>query len=173
MTDVRLHNTEDGGEITVENGRFEMSDGLEASAFLSLFGGNEDDSGLDADAERQWWGNLSESDPTREYRSETQYLLRSLPLIPANLRRFEDAAKRDLGWMVPSVASAVAASATIPALNTVRLEIAINEDFVQPTIDAIIKGAKTGGIGDGKIFVTTLDDCIRIRTGDTGIDAIG
>lgn len=58
-------------------------------------------------------------------------------------------------------------------LKKVRLEIAVNEDFVQPTIDAIIKGARTGNIGDGKIFVLDLPQCIRIRTGETGNMAIG
>jgi nitrogen regulatory protein P-II 1 len=58
-------------------------------------------------------------------------------------------------------------------LKKVRLEIAVNQEFVQPTIDAIIKGARTGQIGDGKIFVTNLDECIRIRTGETGREAIG
>ncbi len=58
-------------------------------------------------------------------------------------------------------------------LKKVRLEIAVNEDFVQPTIDAIIKGARTGNIGDGKIFVLPLERCIRIRTGEEGNDAIG
>ena len=58
-------------------------------------------------------------------------------------------------------------------LKKVRLEIAVNEGFVQPTIDAIIKGARTGEIGDGKIFVLDLPQCIRIRTGETGGDAIG
>lgn len=58
-------------------------------------------------------------------------------------------------------------------LKKVRLEIAVNEDFVQPTIDAIIKGARTGEIGDGKIFVVELPECIRIRTGETGSAAIG
>jgi nitrogen regulatory protein P-II 1 len=57
----------------------------------------------------------------------------------------------------------------------VRLEIAVNEDFVEPTIEAIIKGSKTGEegkIGDGKIFVLPLDDVIRIRTGERGREAI-
>ena len=58
-------------------------------------------------------------------------------------------------------------------LKKVRLEIAVNEGFVQPTIDAIIKGARTGEIGDGKIFVLDLPQCIRIRTGETGGEAIG
>lgn len=55
----------------------------------------------------------------------------------------------------------------------VRLEIAVNDNFVKPTIDAIIAGAKTGSIGDGKIFVLPLEQCIRIRTGETGSEAIG
>ena len=58
-------------------------------------------------------------------------------------------------------------------LKKVRLEIAVNDNFVKPTIDAIIKGARTGEIGDGKIFVIPLEECIRIRSGETGRVAIG
>jgi len=58
-------------------------------------------------------------------------------------------------------------------LKKVRLEIAINEDFVKRTIEAIIQGARTGRIGDGKIFLLDLAQCIRIRTGEAGHDAIG
>jgi nitrogen regulatory protein P-II 2 len=58
-------------------------------------------------------------------------------------------------------------------LRKVRLEIAVNEDFVEPTIKAIIKGAQTGEIGDGKIFVLDLVECVRIRTEERGGAAIG
>ena len=58
-------------------------------------------------------------------------------------------------------------------LKKVRLEIAVKEDFVDKTIEAIIEGAKTGQIGDGKIFVLDLSECIRIRTGEKGKKAIG
>jgi nitrogen regulatory protein P-II 1 len=58
-------------------------------------------------------------------------------------------------------------------LKKVRLEIAVNENFVEKTINAIVEGAKTGQIGDGKIFVVDLDKCIRIRTGEHGGKAIG
>ncbi|MFH1379446.1 MAG: P-II family nitrogen regulator [bacterium] len=58
-------------------------------------------------------------------------------------------------------------------LKKIRLEIAVNEDFVEPTIEAIIKGARTGKIGDGKIFILDLPECIRIRTGERGNEAIG
>ena len=54
-----------------------------------------------------------------------------------------------------------------------RIEIAVNNEFVKPTVDAIIAGARTGNIGDGKIFIVALEDCIRIRTGETGSAAIG
>lgn len=58
-------------------------------------------------------------------------------------------------------------------LKKIRLEIAVNDDFVKTTVDAIIDGARTGKIGDGKIFVTPLEGCYRIRTGESGNDAIG
>ena len=60
-------------------------------------------------------------------------------------------------------------------LRKVQLQIAVNDDFVEPTIDAIIQGGRTGDkgeIGDGKVFVLPLDDCVRIRTGERGSEAI-
>ena len=58
-------------------------------------------------------------------------------------------------------------------LRKVKIEIAINDEFEKIAIDAIISTARTGDIGDGKIFVFDLDKCIRIRTGETGSVAIG
>ena len=58
-------------------------------------------------------------------------------------------------------------------LKKTRIEIAVNDDFVKSTVEALVAGAKTGKIGDGKIFVLELADCIRIRTGETGQAAIG
>lgn len=58
-------------------------------------------------------------------------------------------------------------------LRKVKLEIAVNDEFVAPTVEAITKGARTGQIGDGKIFVMDLPEVIRIRTGETGPVAIG
>lgn len=58
-------------------------------------------------------------------------------------------------------------------LRKVQLLIAVNESFVEPTIDAILKGGRTGDIGDGKVFVLPLEECIRIRTGEKGGTAIG
>jgi nitrogen regulatory protein P-II 2 len=58
-------------------------------------------------------------------------------------------------------------------LRKIQLEIAVNEEFVEPTVQAIIKGARTGKIGDGKIFVLDLPRVVRIRTGEEGTKAIG
>lgn len=58
-------------------------------------------------------------------------------------------------------------------LRKVKIEIAVNDNFADKAIKAIIRGAKEGEIGDGKIFVLDLNDCIRIRTGETGQVAIG
>lgn len=58
-------------------------------------------------------------------------------------------------------------------LEKIKIEIAVNDEFVEPCIAAIIKGARSGNIGDGKIFVTELQRCVRIRTGETGSEAIG
>lgn len=58
-------------------------------------------------------------------------------------------------------------------LEKIRIEIAVNDEFVDPTIKAVVKGAQSGNIGDGKIFVMPLEKCIRIRTEESGSDAIG
>jgi len=58
-------------------------------------------------------------------------------------------------------------------LKKVRLAIAVNDDFIEMTIEGIIAGARTGKIGDGKIFVLPMADCVRIRTGERGEVAIG
>ena len=62
---------------------------------------------------------------------------------------------------------------SVNLLEKVKLEIAVNQEFVKPTVKAIIKAAKSGNIGDGKIFVMPLEECIRIRTEDEGEEAIG
>jgi nitrogen regulatory protein PII len=54
----------------------------------------------------------------------------------------------------------------------VRFEIAVSDDFVQPTVTALCDGARTGEVGDGKIFVVPLERAVRIRTGDTDMEAV-
>ncbi|MBP5319812.1 MAG: P-II family nitrogen regulator [Kiritimatiellae bacterium] len=61
----------------------------------------------------------------------------------------------------------------VSLLKKMRLAIAVNDEFIQKTIDGIIEGARTGEIGDGKIFILPMDECVRIRTGERGSAAIG
>ncbi|MDD3234031.1 MAG: P-II family nitrogen regulator [Candidatus Omnitrophota bacterium] len=58
-------------------------------------------------------------------------------------------------------------------LRKIRLEIAVNDTFLEPAIKAIVTGAKTGETGDGKIFVLDMKECVRIRTEERGSTAIG
>lgn len=60
----------------------------------------------------------------------------------------------------------------VDLLPKVKLEILADDVKVEEVIDQIISSAKTGKIGDGKIFVTNVEECIRIRTGETGVDAL-
>lgn len=131
MTDVSLFQTSDGGEITCTNGQLVMDDGLATSVYLSLFGGNEQDSGREGDNPKQWWGNLTETDPSRTYRSELQNILRSVPATSANLKRVEDAGSRDLAWMLESLASSVTVAASLPTLDRVDIKIEIVIDDVK------------------------------------------
>lgn len=125
MTDVLLRQTNDGGDITIQGGLLQLSEGLETAAYLSLFGGNEDDP-ADTDTTQQWWGNLLDVEPERAYRSETQFLVQALPAIPFNLRRIEQAAARDLKWMIDTaLAQSVTVEATIPAKDRVLIGLVI------------------------------------------------
>ena len=58
-------------------------------------------------------------------------------------------------------------------LKKVRLDIAVTEPYLQRAVDAVVKGAHTGSIGDGKVFVLDLKDCVRISSGERGDAAIG
>lgn len=121
--DVILCQTIDDGDISVENGIVAMSGGMETAAYLSLFGGNEDDDGSDNNP-ANWWGNIDETQAEREYRSETQHLLQALPATANNLRRVEAAAGRDLAWFISAgAATEITVVATIPALDQLKLTI--------------------------------------------------
>lgn len=61
---------------------------------------------------------------------------------------------------------------TVDLLPKVKLEILVDDGMLEEVINTIIASAKTGKIGDGKIFVTNVEECIRIRTGETGVEAL-
>jgi nitrogen regulatory protein P-II 2 len=57
-------------------------------------------------------------------------------------------------------------------LHKIKVEVAVNDNDLWLAVDAITRGARTGNIGDGKIFVLDMEECVRIRTGETGVSAI-
>ena len=61
---------------------------------------------------------------------------------------------------------------SVDFLPKIKLEVVVAEDLVEKAVAAILSGARTGSIGDGKIFVSTIDETIRIRTGERGKEAI-
>jgi len=136
--DVFLFQLDDGGEISVENGITEMRGSLETSVYLSLFGGNEDDSG-DSDSTKGWWANLIETELAKKYISRTQHLLRTGHSVASRLRRIEDAVRLDLKWMVDvGVATSVDAEATVPALDTILIVAKINVQGEESEIPFIL-----------------------------------
>ena len=131
--DVKLFQTDDDGNVSVVDGVMEMSGGLETAAYLSLFGGNDDDDGRDGNP-LEWWGNIGENIQARKYRSETQNLIQGLPATTGNLQRIEDAAKRDLAWFLSvGAASSVAVGATIHGLIRVKITVTIEANGEEST----------------------------------------
>lgn len=61
---------------------------------------------------------------------------------------------------------------TVDFLPKIKLEVVLDDEQVEQAVDAIVKAAKTGKIGDGKVFITSIEDAIRIRTGETGAQAV-
>jgi len=95
-------------------------------------------------------------------------------LLKRNIYKFTVTNARGQGKEIPVQEVYRGISHEITLLKKVRLEIAVNDEFVEPTVDAITKVAKKDGDkGRGKIFVVPIEECIRIRTGETGKEAIG
>lgn len=131
--DVKLYQTNNDGEIDIKNGIVTMSSGIETTVYLSLFGGNENDDGS-SQSNLFWWGNLTESSLiARQYRSKTQYLLRSLPFSTANLLNLEDGIKGDLAWMLEKqLISSLEITLQVPYINELKIIldiIAQGQDF--------------------------------------------
>ena len=61
---------------------------------------------------------------------------------------------------------------TVDFLPKIKIEVVLPDEHVKEAVDAIVKGAKTGKIGDGKVFITTIENAVRIRTGETGDQAV-
>jgi nitrogen regulatory protein P-II 1 len=64
------------------------------------------------------------------------------------------------------------ARANISLLHKIKVEAVVPSDLVEPAVDAIVSGARTGGEGDGRVFVIPIDESVRIRTGERGEDSV-
>lgn len=123
--DVFLRQTNDGGEIKVTGGVFEMTGRFEVAAYLSLFGGNEDDDGSSTSS-LGYWGNLLETEDRFKLVSRAQHLLRSIPTTTANIQRLRRAAIADLSWFLEgNIASTVDVQVAVTGVNRVAFTITI------------------------------------------------
>jgi nitrogen regulatory protein P-II 1 len=94
-------------------------------------------------------------------------------LFDADVHRMSVSKVKGCGEQKGYVESFRGVKAEVNLLPKLKIEIGVNDSFVERAVDAIAKGARTGRIGDGKIFVIPIEECVRIRTGERGIKAIG
>ena len=94
-------------------------------------------------------------------------------LFSAQINKFSIAAGAGHGTQKGYEATFRGLQTQVNVLKRVRVDVAVNDDYVERTIAAIMRGAQTGRPGDGKIFVTEMSECVRIRTGERGSQAIG
>jgi len=131
MSDVLLYQSTDDGEIVVENGVMRMTSGYETACYLALFGGNDDDDGIEGNP-ATWWGNAGENEPERHMVSQTQNILRRLPVSSGSLRQVENAVKNDLAFF-PNVQ----VSTAIVGLNKIKITIILTFDTDIFTVEFI------------------------------------
>lgn len=123
MSDVYQFQTNDDGDVLHQNGDLIVDGGIRTAAYLSLFGGNIEDGGFD-DTSNQFWANFNEIDNAKKYRSETQHIIETEPLTSNTLLRIEDAALRDLQWLIDDgIVQTIEVSASIPAVDRLKLDI--------------------------------------------------
>jgi nitrogen regulatory protein P-II 1 len=93
-------------------------------------------------------------------------------LYRAEVRGFTMSPVQGHGGELERVDTYRGTSVRVGMADKMRFEIAVSEEFVEPTLDALCAGGRTGEVGDGKIFVLELDQVVRIRTGETATAAV-
>lgn len=93
-------------------------------------------------------------------------------LFRADVRGLTLSRAQGHGGELEQVATYRGVTVKMELVDKARLEIAVSDDFVEPTIDALVAAARTGDVGDGKIFVTALERVVRIRTGESDAQAV-
>ncbi|AAQ96552.1 hypothetical protein [Vibrio phage VP16C] len=126
IRDVWMYQTVDDGNVYPVNGDLYRTDGLETAVYLSLYGGNPEDNGQDANR-LGWWGNADQDDPARQMVSRFQHLVEGIPLTSGNVQRLEDAAAADLEWL-SSLGYDVRTSGRIAGKDKLHMTINIDGD---------------------------------------------
>lgn len=123
--DLLITSGGDGGEITVENDFFLMTDGFKTAVYLSLFGGNNNDNGTESTKNNSWWGNqLNNNEPSKLIISRTMTIIKGLPATPSNLNKLSQAINDDLAWFKnDGICDTINVNARIPQRNRLELEI--------------------------------------------------
>ena len=93
-------------------------------------------------------------------------------LYRAEVRGFSMSRVQGHGGELDRVETYRGTTVRVGLTDKVRFEIAVSDDFVDPTIDALCEGARTGEVGDGKIFVVPIERVVRIRTGEVDVEAV-
>jgi nitrogen regulatory protein PII len=93
-------------------------------------------------------------------------------LYRAEVRGFSMSPVQGHGGELDRVETYRGTTVRVGMADKVRFEIAVSDEFVEPTIEALCDGARTGQVGDGKIFVVGLEQVVRIRTGETDNAAV-
>lgn len=94
-------------------------------------------------------------------------------LLEKEIHRFSVISAEGRGLNPPMTETYRGAGIKLDLFKRIRLEIGVNDEFVQKAVDAITAGARTGVVGDGEIFIMPIEDCVRIRTGERGSTGIG
>ena len=93
-------------------------------------------------------------------------------LFRADVRGLTISTARGHGGEVEEVETYRGTTVKMELVDKVRIDIGVSEGFVEPTVQALLEGARTGEVGDGKIFVLPVERVIRIRTGEENVDAV-
>ena len=122
-----------GGDIEFVGGDPRRSGGLSGAVYISMFGGNSLDAG-DPDSTAQWWGNYLESDTNKRIHGRTGTLVAGIPMAGSNLARIEEAALRDLDWMVTlGVATSVEVSTSIESARDLLITVTVQAQNTELT----------------------------------------
>lgn len=127
--DVLLFDTDNGGQISILNGLVMPDKRFSTAAYISLFGGNDDDMGR-VDNNKTWWGNRFSNISNNELVvSRFQSLTKKLPLTSKNIALAEQAARDDLNWMImEDVADEVSVAVQAIDKNRINLNIVVKKD---------------------------------------------